>query len=81
MTNKNNDNLSLYLQRGDVVLIADIAEVSETTAWKWLKDPGYRDNIGLVKSTNLTNAYAQIIKKNNETRQKNLNRLNSLNHE
>ena len=81
MTKKNENDLSQFLQRGDVVLIADIAEVSETTAWKWLKESEYRDTIGLIKSTNLTNAYAHIIKKNNEQRQANINKLNSINHE
>lgn len=75
------NDLTDNIKRGDAVKIAEIAGVSEPTVWKWLRDEDYREEIGIVMSTNLTNAYAQIIKKNNEARQKNLNRLNSLNNE
>ena len=75
------NDLTNNIKRGDAIKIAEIANVSEPTAWKWLRDETYREEIGIVMSTNLTNAYAQIIKKNNEQRQKNLNKLNSINHE
>ena len=81
MTSKENTNLKQFLKFGDIQKIVDISGVSYATVNLWLQDEDYRAEISEPHGTCITNAYAIVIEEKEIIRQKNLNKINSINHE